>query len=109
EAAERRAVDVLEDHHELAVEGEEVEEADDRGMGEARVRGGLAGEHARELLVVPVLREEELQDDGAFEAVRALRLREEDVARSAGREASDDAVAADALDRAIRPVHGHRL
>ena len=119
-ARERRSVDVLEHHHELAVailrgagrrrailcargrNGEEVEQADDRGMREARVRRSLTREHAGDLFVAPEGRHEDLQHDGPLEAVRPFGLGEEDVARPAGGETSHDAVGADALDRLVQ-------
>ena len=48
--------------------------------------------------------EQQLQDDGALEAVRPLGAREQHVARPARREAPQDAVAADALERAVRQI-----
>ena len=73
--AERGSVDVLEDHDELLVVGEEVVEPDDGRMVEARIRGGLPREHAQHVRIVRVLRQEQLQDDGTLEAVRAFGLR----------------------------------
>jgi hypothetical protein len=67
---EGHAVDVLEHHDELPGVREEVEELHDRGMRQARVRRGLPGEHALERLVVPVLLEEQLENDDALVAMR---------------------------------------
>jgi hypothetical protein len=107
ELVERDAVDVLQHHHELPLRREEVVELHDRRVREARVRGGLAGEHLLHQLFVPEVREQELQHHGALEAVRPLCLGEENIARPAGRQATEDAIAADLLERnVLLRIHG---
>ncbi|MFO0637781.1 MAG: hypothetical protein U0183_01115 [Polyangiaceae bacterium] len=108
EPVEGHPVDELEHHDELLVLREEVEEAHDRRVREPRVGGRLPREHARELRVVPVLREEQLEHDLTLEPERPLGLRQQDITRPSRRDAAEHTVATQPVERFLR-IHPARF
>jgi hypothetical protein len=98
DAVERGAVDVLEDHHELSIEREEIVEAYDAVVVEARVDARFLREALLDALV-GAGGEQAPEHDVALKPQRAVGSCEQKVAHLRRRELSDDAIPAQALAR----------